>query len=69
MPSETTMAMLASSGADGIIVNIPDVTSLAFLNTVPYNSIPLDGGTASMLNGGFAAYNGGLQVFAMMGND
>ena len=34
---------------------------------MPYNSIPLDGGTASLLNGGFAAYNGGLQVFAMMG--
>ena len=63
----TTMAMLASSGAGGIVSNIPDVTALAFLNTVPYNSIPLDGGTASMLNGGFAAYNGGLQVFAMMG--
>tara|TARA_B100001123_G_scaffold104163_1_gene120767 strand:- start:864 stop:2297 length:1434 start_codon:yes stop_codon:yes gene_type:complete len=63
----TTMAMLASSGADGIIVNIPDVTSIAFLNTVPYNSIPLDDATAQMLNGGFAAYNGGLQVFAMMG--
>ena len=63
----TTMAMLASSGAGGIVANIPDVTALAFLNTVPYNSIPLDGGTASLLNGGFAAYNGGLQVFAMMG--
>ena len=63
----TTMAMLASSGAGGIVSNIPDVTALAFLNTVPYNSIPLDGGTASVLNGAFAAYNGGLQVFAMMG--
>ena len=63
----TTMAMLASSGAGGIVANIPDVTSIAYLNTIPYNSIPLDAGTAQLLNGGFAAYNGGLQVFAGMG--
>ncbi len=63
----TTMAMLASSGAGGIVSNIPDVTSIAYLNTVPYNSIPLDAGTAQMLNGAFAPYNGGLQLLAMMG--
>jgi len=63
----TTMAMLSSSGAGGIVSNIPDVTSIAYLNTVPYNSIPLDAGTAQMLNGAFQTYNGGLQVFAMMG--
>jgi hypothetical protein len=63
----TTMAMLASSGAGGIVANVPDVTSIAYLNTIPYNSIPLDAGTAQMLNGAFAAYNGGLQVFAGMG--
>ena len=63
----TTMAMLASSGAGGIVSNIPDVTTIAYLNTVPYNSIPLDAGTAQMLNGAFAPYNGGLQLLAMMG--
>ena len=63
----TTMAMLASSGAGGIVANIPDVTSIAFLNTVPYNSIPLDNSTAQMLNGAFGAYNGGLQMMASFG--
>ena len=63
----TTMAMLASSGAGGIVANIPDVTSIAFLNTVPYNSIPLDNATAQMLNGAFGAYNGGLQMMASFG--
>ena len=61
------MAMLASSGAGGVVTNIPDVTTLAYLNTVPYNPIPLDAGTAQMLNGAFAAYNGGLQLVASFG--
>ena len=63
----TTMAMLASSGAGGVVANIPDVTSIAYLNTIPYNSIPLDAGTAPMLNGAFATYNGGLQMVASFG--
>ena len=58
---------LAQAGADGIIGNIPDITSIAFLNTVPYNAVPLDQATADMLNGAFAVYNGGLQLVQMMG--
>ena len=58
---------LAQAGADGIIGNVPDVTSIAYLNTVPYNAVPLDQATADMLNGAFAVYNGGLQLVQMMG--
>ena len=58
---------LAQAGADGIIGNIPDITSIAFLNTVPYNAVPLDQATADMLNGAFAVYNGALQLVQMMG--
>ena len=58
---------LVQAGADGIIGNVPDVTSIAYLNTVPYNAVPLDQATADMLNGAFAAYNGGLQVVQMLG--
>ena len=63
----STIGALAGSGADGILINVPDVTAIAFLNTVPYNAIPLDQATADLLNGGFAAYNGGLQLVQMMG--
>jgi len=63
----STIGALAGSGADGILINVPDVTATAFLNTVPYNAIPLDQATADLLNGGFAAYNGGLQLVQMMG--
>ena len=63
----TTVGALAQAGADGILINVPDVTSIAFLNTVPYNAVPLDQATADMLNGAFAVYNGGLQLVQMMG--
>jgi len=63
----TTVGALAQAGADGILINVPDVTAIAFLNTVPYNAVPLDQATADMLNQGFNVYNGGLQLVQMMG--
>ena len=58
---------LAQAGADGVIGNVPDVTSIAYLNTVPHNAVPLDQATADILNQGFNAYNGGLQVVQVLG--
>ena len=51
----------------GVVSNIPDVTAIAYLNTIPYDAVPLDAATADMLNGGFAAYNGGLAVAQAFG--
>ncbi|GGG18953.1 outer membrane protein [Dokdonia pacifica] len=48
---------LAASGADGVLVNIPDVTSIPFFTTVPAQSIPLDAPTAAFLNDNFGLYN------------
>ena len=65
-----TVGALANKQAsvpDGILINVPDVTSIAFLNTVPYNAVPLDQATADMLNGAFAVYNGGFNWQQMMG--
>lgn len=52
---------LTSTGAKGIVVNLPSITTIPYFTTVPYNAIPLDAATAATLNGAFAAYNGGLQ--------
>ncbi|NNF82342.1 MAG: G-D-S-L family lipolytic protein [Flavobacteriaceae bacterium] len=61
------VAALGSTGAKGLIANIPDVTSIPFFTTVPYNSVPLDAATANQLNAGFALYNGGIvQAFAFL---
>ncbi len=51
---------LTANGADGVIANIHDVTSIPFFTTVPYNPVPLDEATAALLNGAYATYNGGL---------
>lgn len=41
---------LSANGARGAIANIPDVTVYPFFNTVPYNGLKLDAGTAAQLN-------------------
>lgn len=51
---------LTANGAKGVVANVPYITSLANFTTVPYNSIPMDAATATQVNAGYAAYNGGL---------
>lgn len=41
---------LTSKGAKGVVANIPNVTSIPFFTTVPYNPVPLDAATATSLN-------------------
>jgi len=48
---------LTGSGAKGVLVNIPEVTSIPYFTTVPRNAIPLDAATAGALNAQFGAYN------------
>ncbi|PKA83298.1 hypothetical protein ATE92_1448 [Ulvibacter sp. MAR_2010_11] len=49
-------ALMASS-TGGVLVNIPDVTSIPYFTTVPAQSIPLDAATAGAINAQFALYN------------
>lgn len=58
---------LTTNGAKGAVANIPDVTSIPYFTTVPYNAIPLDQATADQLNQAYAPYNGGLQQAALLG--
>ncbi len=48
---------LVGTGAQGVLVNLPDVTSIPFFTTVPTQSIPLDAPTAAFLNSQFELYN------------
>ncbi|MGB5819621.1 MAG: G-D-S-L family lipolytic protein [Saonia sp.] len=61
---QTLLEALTAGGAGGVVANIPDVTSIPFFTTVPYNAIPLDAATATALNSNplFLQYNGGLLV-------
>ncbi|MGB0185646.1 MAG: G-D-S-L family lipolytic protein [Flavobacteriaceae bacterium] len=53
---------LETINAQGVMANIPYVTDIPFFTTVPYNAVPLDAATAAAVNGGYAAYNGGIQA-------
>jgi lysophospholipase L1-like esterase len=58
---------LITTGAQGVVANIPYVTDIPFFTTVPYNPIPLDEDTANVVNSAYAAYNGGIvQAFAYL---
>jgi hypothetical protein len=58
---------MTASGAQGVIANIPDVTAIPYFTTVPHNPVPLDAGTAALLNGAYAAYNGGVAQLQGLG--
>lgn len=45
------------AGAEGVLINIPDVSNIPFFKVVPSNPIPLDEATAGALNAQFGAYN------------
>ncbi|MFD2587847.1 G-D-S-L family lipolytic protein [Croceitalea marina] len=55
---------MTANNAKGVIANIPDVTTIPFLTTVPHNPVPLDAATADLLNGAYAAYNQALLAFS-----
>lgn len=58
---------LTANGAKGVVANVPYITSLSHFTTVPYNPIPMDAGTAAVVNGAYAPYNGGIaQAFAYL---
>lgn len=53
-------ALTANPAAQGVLVNIPDVSTIPYFTTVPYNPVPLDQATADYLNSVYAAYNAGV---------
>ncbi len=54
------IAAMTAAGGKGVLVNIPDVKTIPYFTTVPYNPVPLDQATADTLNAAYAPYNGGL---------
>ena len=60
---------LNAKGAKGVIANIPDVTSIPFFNTVPYNALAItDAASVAALNTAYGngalgiSFKGGLQM-------
>lgn len=57
-----TVNALSAAGGSGVLVNIPDISAIPFFTTVPFNALPLDTDTATLLNASYADYNIGLQA-------
>ena len=58
---------LTAGGAKGAVTNVPYITDLPHFTTVTHNVIPMDAGTAAVVNGAYAQYNGGIvQAFAYL---
>ena len=49
---------LTGAGAKGVLITLPDVTSIPFFTTVPNNALVLDAGQAANLTGFFQAFVG-----------
>jgi len=53
---------LTANGAKGVVATVPDVSSIPYFTTIPYNPIPVTAqAQADALNAAYAQYNGGLQ--------
>jgi lysophospholipase L1-like esterase len=50
----------ANADVKGVLINVPDVTTIPYFTTVPYNPVPLDQATADVLNAAYAPYNAGI---------
>ena len=50
----------ANAAVQGVLINIPDVSTIPYFTTVPYNAVPLDQATADALNAAYAPYNAGV---------
>jgi len=51
------LATINTAENKGMLVNIPDVSTIPYFTTVPYNPVPLDQATADALNAAYVDYN------------
>ncbi|WP_430817860.1 hypothetical protein [Carboxylicivirga sp. RSCT41] len=59
------LSTLTAKGAKGVMGNIPDVSSIPFFTTVPYNAFVIDAATAAALNANYAAYNAAAESLGL----
>lgn len=53
---------LASTGAKGVLANIPEITSAAYFNTIPNNALEIDATTAAQMNLGLSYIEGQINA-------
>lgn len=60
------VSSMVGTGAGGVLLNIPDVTTIPYFTTIPNNALVLDAATAANLTGFFQAVAGIFTQGAMM---
>lgn len=60
-------ALTANPATKGVLVNIPNVSSIPYFTTVEYNPVPLDQATVDILTPAYADYNNALLFAASQG--
>lgn len=58
---QAVITKLTSLTPKGVVANIPTITAIPFLNTVPYNPIKLTKEQADLLNNAYKPYNDGME--------
>lgn len=62
-------ALSPSATRQGVLINIPKITSIPYFTAVPYNPLPLTQAQVDDANTGYAAYNAGLDsAVSVIGN-
>jgi len=56
---------LTKNGAKGVLLSIPDITSVPFFTTVPANGLTLDQANANVLMAAYANYNAGAKSMGL----
>jgi lysophospholipase L1-like esterase len=56
------LAGLNTVNNKGVLINIPDVSTIPYFTTVPYDAIPMDEATAAASNAAYALYNGAIAL-------
>lgn len=64
---QSIVASMTQTGAKGIVINMPDISSIPFFTTVPNNALVIDTETALSLTGFFQAVSGIVFGNALLG--
>ncbi len=60
---KTVVSKIKEQAEKGVIANIPTITAIPFLNTVPYNAIALTQEQADLLNNAYSLYNSLMEQY------
>jgi len=62
---DAAVKYLVSLTGEGVIADIPDITSIPYFNTIPYDPIVLNQTQAGQLNAAYAKYNGAMKLMGL----